>query len=146
MFIKNFEDIKTCRVNLFGTVPKSFESDTKVKILYSKLFPEENVQKLSDLVMTELARPCKLVPVIDSFLSLKEFFTENLKDTLITIDNLNHIFTGIPLILSKKPFTKNQISYISSKSQLTQSNPNLSLDTFSLAIYKAYKVALFKKT
>ena len=146
MFIKNFEDIKTCRVNLFGTVPKSFESDTKVKILYSKLFPEENVQKLSDLVMTELARPCKLVPVIDSFLSLKEFFTENLKDTLITIDNLNHIFTGIPLILSKKAFTKNQISYISSKSQLTQSNSNLSLDTFSLAIYKAYKVALFKKT
>ena len=145
-FMRNFDDIKTTRVNLFGTSPQSSKPDIKIKISYSKLFPEENVQKLSNLIFIEFAKPCKLVPVIDSFLSLKEFLSENLNGTLITIENFNHILIGITLILGKKAFTKKQISYISSKSQLIQDQFNLSHDQFCLGVYKAYKVALFKKT
>lgn len=144
-FKKDFDDVKTSRINLFGASPTLIKPDTKIKISYTKMFPEENVQKLSNLILTELEKPCKLVPVIDSYLSLKVFLLENLGDTLITIENFNHVLIGITLVLGKKAFTKKQISYISSKSQLAQNQSNLSHDQFCLGVYKAYKVALLKK-
>jgi hypothetical protein len=145
-FIEKYESSKTSRGNLFNSLAKSSTKSSKIKILPQKLFPDENIQKLSDLVLTEFQVNCKFVPFIQNYFSFKRFFSESLLGCRCSLDNVQNVLCGIPLVFGKKRFTKRQIAYIEEKTGLDRNQVNLSVEQFCLVVYKAYKVALFKKS
>lgn len=116
----------------------------KVKIKNLVFFNLQNLQKLLDIISKELKKPRIQCPLITTRASFQQLIQSLLQSSPISLSNLTHIFQGIPLIFKKSDFKPSEIRFILNRSQI---EPQLTPSRFhfSVAIYKAYKVALLKR-
>ena len=136
-------------LNLFPTTSSTKKvrfspQSPKVKIKNLVFFNQQNLQKLFDIISKELNKPRIHCPFIKTRSSFQQFIQSILQSSPILLSNLTHILQGIPLIFSKSDFKPSQIRFILNSSQI-EPQVQLSRFHFSLAIYKAYKVALLKR-
>lgn len=119
------------------------QTSPKIKIKCKIFFNPENLQKLLDIMSNELKKERILCPHITTRGSFYQLIQSFIQSSPLTFSNLTRIIQGMPLIFNKSDFKPSQIRFIIDRSQIDPEH--LTRYQFTVAIYKAYKVALLKQ-